>query len=128
MDCTGFGGEEPHQGERESAFSGTALANQAEDFLALEARLLKDLAFSRRADTEPMLRRAAQAYEEVASRTDGTYSRQNAALLWTLAGEGPRAEHLARSVAERITELESLWLELAEEKEACTKAIAEMVV
>jgi ATP-binding cassette subfamily F protein 3 len=28
---------------------------------------------------------------------------------------------------ERITELESLWLELAEEKEACSKAIAEMV-
>ena len=87
-------------------FQATTLnTNPAEDFLALEARLLKDVAFSRRADTAPMLRRAAQAYEEVASRTDGTYSRQNAALLWTLAGDAPRAERLARSVAERITEL-----------------------
>ncbi|HEY3851757.1 MAG TPA: adenylate/guanylate cyclase domain-containing protein [Steroidobacteraceae bacterium] len=88
------------------AFHATSLgAAPDEDFLALEARLLKDAAFSRRAGTEAVLRRAAQTYEEVASRTDGTYSRQNAALLWTLAGDGPRAERLARSVAGRITEL-----------------------
>jgi class 3 adenylate cyclase len=80
-------------------------ANLAEDSLALEARLLKDLAFGRRADSETMLRRAAQAYEEVARRTDGTYSRQNAAMLWMLAGDAPRAEHLARGVTERLAQL-----------------------
>jgi len=88
------------------AFHAAALnANENEDFLALEARLLKDMAFSRRADTEPLLTQAAQAYERVASRTDGTYSLQNAALLWTLAGDAPRALRLARSVAERVTDL-----------------------
>jgi class 3 adenylate cyclase len=87
------------------AFRAASLAaNPSEDFLALEARLLKDVAFGRGGDAEPMLRRAAQAYEGVALRTDGNYSRQNAALLWALAGDVPRAEWLARSVAERVTE------------------------
>ncbi|MGB6307518.1 MAG: tetratricopeptide repeat-containing protein [Steroidobacteraceae bacterium] len=86
-----------------SAASSCATAN--EDFLALEARLLKDLAFSGRANTEAMLAQAAEAYELVAERTDGNYSRQNAALLWLLAGDKERAVHLAGSVAERVTEL-----------------------
>ena len=87
------------------AFRATSLsANANEDFLALEARLLKDLAFSGRADTEAMLARAAEAYEQVAQRTDGTYSRQNAALLWLLAGDAERAVRLAGAVAERVTE------------------------
>jgi class 3 adenylate cyclase len=76
-------------------------ANDTEDVLALEARLLKDLAFTRGGDVA-MLRRAAQTYEEVAQRTDGTYSRLNAALLSALAGEFPRAQRLAASVVERI--------------------------
>ena len=87
------------------AFRATSLsANTNEDFLALEARLLKDLAFSGRADTEAMLAQAAEAYEHVAQRTDGTYSRQNAALLWLLAGDAHRAVRLAGAVAERVTE------------------------
>jgi class 3 adenylate cyclase len=87
------------------AFRATSLsANANEDFLALEARLLKDLAFSGRANTESMLAQAAEAYENVAQRTDGTYSRQNAALLWMLAGDAERAIRLAGSVAERVTE------------------------
>jgi Adenylate and Guanylate cyclase catalytic domain len=87
------------------AFRATSLsANSNEDFLALEARLLKDLAFSGRADTETMLAQAAEAYEQVAQRTDGTYSRQNAALLWLLAGDAERAVRLAGDVAERVTE------------------------
>jgi hypothetical protein len=87
------------------AFRATSLsANTNEDFLALEARLLKDLAFSGRADTEAMLVQAAEAYEQVAQRTDGTYSRQNAALLWLLAGDAERAVRLAGAVAERVTE------------------------
>jgi class 3 adenylate cyclase len=87
------------------AFRATSLsANSNEDFLALEARLLKDLAFSGRANTEAMLVQAAEAYEHVAQRTDGTYSRQNAALLWLLAGDAGRAIGLAGAVAERVTE------------------------
>jgi class 3 adenylate cyclase len=88
------------------AFHATSLsANPHEDFAALEPRLLKDLAFSRRADADLLLTRAAQAYERAASRTDGTYSLQNAALLWALAGDAPRALRLAGSVARRVTEL-----------------------
>jgi class 3 adenylate cyclase len=79
-------------------------ANTNEDFLALEARLLKDLAFNDRVNTEAMLTQAAEAYERVAEQTDGTYSRQNAALLWMLAGDARRAVRLAGSVAERVTE------------------------
>jgi class 3 adenylate cyclase len=87
------------------AFRATSLsANSNEDFLALEARLLKDLAFSGRADTAAMLTQAAEAYERVAERTDGTYSRQNAAMLWLLAGDAGRAVRLAGAVAERVTE------------------------
>jgi len=87
------------------AFRATSLsANANEDFLALEARLLKDLAFSGRANAEAMLAQAAQAYERVAQRTDGTYSRQNAALLWLLAGDAERAVSLATQVAEQVTE------------------------
>lgn len=87
------------------AFRATSLsANTNEDFLALEARLLKDLAFSGRANTGDMLAQAAQAYEQVAQRTDGTYSRQNAALLWLLAGDAERAVRLAGAVAQRVTE------------------------
>ncbi len=87
------------------AFHATSLgANPHEDFAALEARLLKDMAFSRRADAEALLTQAAEAYERVASRTDGTYSLQNAALLWALAGDASRALRLASSVARRVTE------------------------
>ena len=88
------------------AFHATSLsASPHEDFTALEARLLKDLAFSRRADADLLLTQAARAYESAASRTDGTYSLQNAALLWALAGDAPRALRLAGSVARRVTEL-----------------------
>ena len=88
------------------AFRATSLnANANEDFLALEARLLKDLAFQDRTHAAASLARAAEAYERIAQRTDGTYSRQNAALLWMLAGDAQRAIHLAGSVAERVTQI-----------------------
>ena len=87
------------------AFRATSLSiNANEDFLALEARLLKDLAFNARMNTETTLAEAAQAYERIAQRTGGTYSRQNAALLWMLAGDAQRAVHLAGTVAKRVTE------------------------
>ena len=75
--------------------------NLDEDCLALEARLLKDLAFSGCPDTGTRLTEAAAAYERVAERTGGTYSRQNAALLWMLAGDQGRALTLAAAVAQR---------------------------
>jgi class 3 adenylate cyclase len=74
--------------------------NTDEDCLALEARLLKDLAFSGPSDTG--LAEAAAAYERVAQRTGGTYSRQNAALLWMLAGDHERALSLAAAVVQRL--------------------------
>ena len=77
--------------------------NIDEDCLALEARLLKDLAFSRAPDNGTQLTEAAAAYERVAQRTGGTYSRQNAALLWMLAGDQERALTLAGAVAQRLT-------------------------
>ncbi len=87
------------------AFRATSLSiNTNEDFLALEARLLKDLAFNARINTEATLAEAAQAYERIAQRTGGTYSRQNAALLWMLAGDAQRAGHLAGTVVKRVTE------------------------
>jgi class 3 adenylate cyclase len=73
-----------------------------EDCLALEARLLKDLAFSAHPDSGTRLVEAAAAYEHVAQRTGGTYSRQNAALLWMLAGDRERALSLATVVTQRL--------------------------
>jgi class 3 adenylate cyclase len=77
--------------------------NLDEDCLALEARLLKDLAFSGHPDSGTRLTEAAAAYERVAQRTGGTYSRQNAALLWMLAGDHERALTLAAAVAQQLT-------------------------
>jgi class 3 adenylate cyclase len=77
--------------------------NIDEDCLALEARLLKDRAFSGAPDAGSRpLTDAAAAYERVARRTGGTYSRQNAALLWMLAGDHERALTLAAAVAQQL--------------------------
>jgi class 3 adenylate cyclase len=74
-----------------------------EDCLALEARLLKDLAFGGGLDAGTRLTEAAAAYERVAQRTGGTYSRQNAALLWMLAGDRERALTLAAAVTQQLS-------------------------
>lgn len=88
-----------------AAFRATSLgADVNENFPSLEARLLKDLAFNGRTHAAAMLGRAAEAYERIAQRTGGTYSRQNAALLWMLAGDDARALRLAASVAAEVTE------------------------
>jgi hypothetical protein len=72
----------------------------SEDFLALEARLLKDLAFqAAAAESHALLISAAEAYERIVDRTHGAYPAQNAALLWALAGNEPRATQLAAGVA-----------------------------
>ena len=77
--------------------------NLDEDCLALEARLLKDLAFSGLPTTAARLAEAAAAYERVAQRTGGTYTRQNAALLWMLAGDTERALTLSTAVARQLS-------------------------
>jgi len=87
-----------------AAYRATSLSVTAdEDYLALEARLLKDLAFQGPGDSgEALLIQAATAYERIAERTGGTFTTQNAALLWTLAGATERAERLARSVISKL--------------------------
>jgi len=88
---------------RSSDLGGSAV----EDFLALEARLLKDVAFqSSGADSAARLEQAALAYERIALRTRGTYPAQNAALLWALAGHESRATRLAASVTTDLARLE----------------------
>lgn len=78
-----------------------------EDFLALEARLLKDLAFkSPVPDAQPLLVAAAEAYERIAQRTGGNYTRQNAALMWMLAGDDARAIGLASAVVGALASAE----------------------
>jgi hypothetical protein len=86
------------------AYRATALATSAnEDYLALEGRLLKDLALqSPHADNQRGLVEAAQAYERVAQVTGGNFTAQNAALLWMLAGEADRADRLAASVMRNL--------------------------
>jgi class 3 adenylate cyclase len=87
---------------RASTLAGT----DNEDFLAIEARLLKDLAFkSSASDAQTLLATAAEAYELIAQRTGGNYTAQNAALLWMLAGAGARATRLASAVAANLKTL-----------------------
>ncbi|GAB3070985.1 tetratricopeptide repeat-containing protein [Pedococcus soli] len=75
------------------------------DIDALRARLAKDLAFeSAGADRPELLADAARAYEAVHRRWDDAYPAANAATLWTLAGERPRAAELARSALPSVGE------------------------
>ena len=79
-------------------------ASRHEDHLALEARLLKDLAFrADNAGNSALLAQAAQAYERIAERTGGSFTAQNAALLWMLAGEGERAAGLSAAVLAELS-------------------------
>jgi Adenylate and Guanylate cyclase catalytic domain len=87
---------------RASTLAGT----ENEDFLAIEARLLKDLAFKSSAPgAQALLAAAAEAYERIAQRTGGNYTGQNAALLWMLAGADARATRLASAVAANLKRL-----------------------
>ena len=87
---------------RASTLAGT----DNEDLLALEARLVKDLAFkSPDDDSQAQLVAAAEACERIAQRTGGNYTGQNAALLWMLAGADAHATHLASAVAASLDRL-----------------------
>ena len=70
-------------------FQASALArSDHEDHAALEARLLKDLAWrAGPATAREWLLKAAERYHEIHQRTKGTYSPVNAASLFALAGE-----------------------------------------
>jgi class 3 adenylate cyclase len=81
--------------------------SDVEDFLALEARLLKDLAFQAGGVGEgSLLVQAAEAYERIVERTRGSYPAQNAAFLWALAGYESRAMRLATTVAHDLARLD----------------------
>jgi adenylate cyclase len=75
-----------------------------EDADALVARLAKDDALAR---SEPgrsgRARDAAQLYEAVANQYNRSYSCVNAASLWLLAGDEPRARRLAIRTLDRQT-------------------------
>lgn len=87
---------------RASTLAGT----ENEDFLALEARLLKDVAFKIPLDAaQKQLASAADAYERIAERTGGNYTAQNAALLWMLAGADEHATRLASAVVTNLHRL-----------------------
>jgi len=90
-----------------AAYRASDLPDSAsEDFLVLEARLLKDLAFlARGPDAAPLLVQAAQAYDRIAASTRGAYPAQNAASLWALAGDEQRATRLAASVLADLARL-----------------------
>lgn len=83
----------------------------AEDWLALEGRLLKDLAVARLPDADPasrvetqrLLHQAADAYFAAFQRTGGYFTAINAATLMLLAGETGQALALAREVLELVS-------------------------
>jgi class 3 adenylate cyclase len=75
----------------------------AEDLLGLDARLVKDVALAAQdAERGPLIARAAQKYDDVFRRFDGTYSGINAATMWQLAGDRSRATEIARRVLDLL--------------------------
>jgi hypothetical protein len=72
-------------------------AERDEDWLALRARLHKDLAFAG-IDAEHNLRLAADEYAAAYARTGGSFSAINAATLRLLAGDRAAARTLAQAV------------------------------
>jgi adenylate cyclase len=86
------------------------------DHLALEARLLKDLAWQDiSAERRVTLTQAAASYERVyehallsenaSDRAQGTYPAVNAATLWALAGEESRSRTLAAATTELLRDV-----------------------
>lgn len=90
---------------------GTLDQDVAEDWLALEGRLLKDVAVARLHDPDPavqletrgLLRQAADAYFTTFQRTGGYFTAINAATLMLLGGETEQALALAREVLQLVS-------------------------
>lgn len=68
--------------------------SKREDVLALEARILKDLAFA--SHNTDSLRKAANSYHKIFSQTGGYYRAINAATLYLLAGNQEQSIVLAQ--------------------------------
>jgi tetratricopeptide repeat protein/adenylate/guanylate cyclase family protein len=70
-----------------------------EDIAALQARIAKDVALaSDGRERLRLARRAAELYGAIFERTGGYYPAVNAATLWLIAGDAPRARRLANLV------------------------------
>ncbi len=78
----------------------------AEDWLALKARLLKDLAFRGGPQSESLYLEAAEAYEGAYTRTHGHFSGINAASMYCLSGRRDAATRLAREVKSVLQKLQ----------------------
>lgn len=83
---------------------GIAEFQGAEDWLALEGRLLKDLAVGGSADSAALFLRSGEAYHEAFRRTGGYFTAINAATMLLLGGRRKVALRLAEDVLARIVE------------------------
>jgi class 3 adenylate cyclase len=83
-----------------SMYQASPLASSdLEDYAALGARLLKDLAWRSKPESRrERLLEAAVRYHDIYRRAKGTYSAINAATLFALAGEERAATSLAREI------------------------------
>jgi adenylate cyclase len=105
---------------RRVAASDVATFQLREDADALIARLAKDAALACDGpERAGRAREAAELYETVANRYNRSYSCVNAASLWLIGGDEPRARRLAKRTLDRQTTQESdpYW-RLATEAEA----------
>jgi hypothetical protein len=69
-----------------------------EDWLALEGRLLKDLAIQSLPESRTLFLSAAAAYLNSRQRTGGYFSAVNAATMFAMGGDIKRSQELAREV------------------------------
>lgn len=81
-------------------------AKLREDRAALRARLAKDRAFEHTEPTSNLTAIAAQHYEDIYHELGRPFACINAATLWLLAGDGPKARKLAVS-AQSISQVDS---------------------
>jgi class 3 adenylate cyclase len=81
-------------------------AELGEDWLALKARLLKDLAFRGGPASESLFLQAAEAYESAFVGTGGYFSAVNAASMYCLGGQRASATKLAREVSELLQKVQ----------------------
>ncbi|WP_417484445.1 tetratricopeptide repeat-containing protein [Maricaulis salignorans] len=99
-------------------------ASHDEDSLALGARLSKSMALEAHAEAvRPLAAVAAAQYQRIFSQTGGHYPGINAATLYLLAGDGQRADALARKVlaccrGANPTDAEEAYYRLASQAEA----------
>lgn len=73
-----------------------------EDWLALEGRLLKDLAIQNLPESRSLFLDSAKSYQHSHQRTGGYFSAVNAASMYALGGELERSQTLAREVLSMV--------------------------